>query len=167
MKLRYRRLRYNQLYYPRYVIFENGRLVDLKLRKWKSLHMRGDGYEGYSVKNPMTGRWDWIMKHRAVLESFSGANAVLPIAAHRPGTTRADGALGTCDWNDDRGNRNDRIEAGTFSTGHDTKPGKLKEKIDELLRLYDAGASQRWLARHFGCSRAAIIYQLRTKGRTA
>src|SRR5687768_7741393 len=97
-KTRFRRLRYNRRDYPRYVIFDDDRLLDLKMRKWKRVHRRGEGYEGYYVKNPRTGRWMWIMKHRAVRESFLGTNPALPIAAHRSGLSRSCGALDSCDW---------------------------------------------------------------------
>jgi hypothetical protein len=173
------RFRYNGLDYgPDYVVRSDGKYFrrlksthksgPLKgRRKWKAgpVHLREDGYEFWYPKNPVTGKHHpGIPAHRAVLESFTPKETSIEkfVAAHRVGTKRSDKSLGACDWKDQRGNRQDRVEAGTHST-YGTSPGKLSATdVKELLVGWQAGMRNKsFWAKKLGCKCQNISYHLR------
>jgi hypothetical protein len=87
------------------------------------------------------------------------------VAAHLPGTLPSDGALGTCVWKTHQGNRWDRRETKTGSTGHDTAPGKLTESdVQRLLGGWDAEPNVSMWARLLRCTRPNIRYHLERQG---
>lgn len=178
------RLRYNGLDYgPDYAVRSDGKYFrrlksthksgPLKgKRKWKPgpVHIRkSDGYEFWYPKNPVTGKHHpGIPAHRAVLESFSMPGVVVQglVAAHCLGTKRSDKAHGACEWKDQQGNRKDREESGTSSTGHDTAPGKLTASdVQRLIDGWEAEPNVSLWARRLGCKPPNIRHHLRQRRR--
>ena len=161
-------IRYEGVVYIGFAIDKTGQAYRCGKKKWEPLtkEPRGDGYFASQVKHPVTGKRKWVMLHVAVLESFQGRPEPGLIACHGPETKRSDGALGACEWKTHKGNRADRRRDNTHSTGRAMRPGKLKEHIPELLRLFDSKTwSVRKLADRFEVSRQAITNQLQRHGR--
>ena len=110
----------------------------------------------------------WVTAHRAVLESFTTEGQSLKglVAAHAPGTKPNDGALGTCSWKTQQGNRADRVVTGTHSTGPNTGPGKLTvSDVQRLISGWDACQNKSEWARRLGCTRPNIRHHLRRHGK--
>lgn len=157
-------LKYHGVLYRRFAVDEEGYVYRwLKGKQdWKRLtaHPRGDGYLGFSVTHPETGKQQWVMGHAAREESFNGRPTDRSVACHGPKTKRSDIANGSCTFKTVKGNREDRRRDGTHSTGHNTSPGKLASIVGQILEMFDQGASQRRIAKLIGCSRAAVKYHL-------
>jgi hypothetical protein len=138
--------------------------------RWKRvrLHPTDDGRFRWNVKHPQTGERIWVTAHRATLESFTTEGQCLKglVAAHAPGTKPSDGALGTCSWKTQQGNRADRVLTGTHSTGPNTGPGKLTARnVERLIAGWDNEPNVSLWARRFGCARSNINYHRRRHGK--
>jgi hypothetical protein len=161
MTLGRRLLIVNGVIYRRYVVIASQLYLRLKrgLRR-VTPHPRGEGYLGFRVKNPISRKWQWIMAHRAILESLRRLPFLNAVASHRHGTSRSSFGPSCCDWKSIRGNRLDRGSDGTASTGHRTVPGKLASSISTILQMFDDKRSIKGIAEYFGCSRTAVRYHL-------
>lgn len=157
-----RTLQYNGILYPRYEIDSDGNLW-LKFKNHRRLVKRDD-IGRFNVRNPYTGKMQWITAHRAALESFHGYKGKDFQACHKHGTKPNDCKADSCEWGSAKKNREDRRRDGTSSTGNNTKPGKLKDYAWDIILWYQDGGSVREIANYYRCTRQAINRWLKYYG---
>jgi len=155
--------------FPEYRIYRNGCLIRYqtfrsgpnkgrRIGRRVTIHMNRDGYLCWKVKKRGMGGQRRLSVHRAVADSFDypGGDTSHLVAAHRPGTAKSDIAYGSVELVPQKVNCEHKWRDGTYSTGHDTKPNKLKGREPRVLELWDRYQSYSAVAELMDVNRNSI-----------